>query len=196
MCGDTVAGYSIIELVFVTALAITVGATAVPPMLTGVEEMRVAGATRYVTARLQQTRMEAVVRSRTVALQFVSTSGTFAYTVYVDGNGDGVRTRDIQRGIDRPLAAVERLSDRFTDIEFGLVAGLPGIDPGDPPPGTDPIKLGTSNILSFSAMGTSTSGSLYIRGRRNTQCAIRVFGETGKVRALRYDSRTRQWKPL
>jgi hypothetical protein len=58
------------------------------------------------------------------------------------------------------------------------------------------VKLGSSNLLTFTPMGTSSSGTLYVLGRRNLQYAIRVYGETGKVRALRFDSQTRQWKPF
>ncbi len=48
----------------------------------------------------------------------------------------------------------------------------------------------------FSALGTSTPGSLYIRGRRDAQYAVRLFGQTGKIRVLKFDQKTRLWKPL
>ena len=95
----------------------------------------------------------------------------YSFGVYVDGNGDGVRTPDITMSIDRPLGAVERLPDNFAGVDFGLLPGLPPVDAGSPAPGTDPIKLGASNLLSYSATGTSSSGSLYIRGRQ--QVSIR-----------------------
>ena len=73
--------------------------------------------------------------------------------MYVDGNRNGVLTRDIQRGIDRLIAAVERLPDQFAGVEFGAIPGLPAVDPGGTAPGTDPIRLGSGNIASFSAHG-------------------------------------------
>jgi hypothetical protein len=45
-------------------------------------------------------------------------------------------------------------------------------------------------------MGTSSTGSLYIRGRGTAQYVIRVMGETGRVHVLKFNARTRQWKPL
>jgi hypothetical protein len=140
--------------------------------------------------------MEAVLRSADVALRFTATPGGYTYEVFQDGNGNGVRTRDIQRGTDRQIQAPERLRDQFTGIDFGTLPGLPPIDPAGSPPGDDPIRLGSSDILTFSALGTSSSGSLYIRGRRTAQYAIRILGESGKTRLLKFDSSARQWKPL
>ena len=100
-------------------------------------------------------------------MQFVQTSRGYAYEVYVDGNGNGVRTRDIQRGEDQRIGSVEHLSDHFAGVDFGVLPGLPPVDAGSAAPGTDPIKLGASSILTFTPLGTSSSGSLYLRGRRN-----------------------------
>ena len=98
-------------------------------------------------------------------------------------------TRDIQKGLDPLIAAAERLADQFPGVEFGAAPGSPPVDPGGTPPGTDPIRLGSGNIASFSATGTSTSGTIYIRGRHAVQYAVRIFGETGKTRMLKLDSR-------
>ena len=140
--------------------------------------------------------MEAVTRSANVAMQFVETTTGYAYGMYVDGNGDGVRTADIKKAIDRRLGAMERLPDNFAGVDFGLLPSLPPVEPGSPAPGTDPIKLGASNLLSYSATGTSSSGSVYIRGRSGAQYVIRVLGDTGRTRILKFDARSGQWKPL
>ena len=188
-------GYSLLELTFAVGLVGTLGAIAGPQLLAGVDDVRAAGAVRYVSGRLQRARMEAVARSVDVALQFVQTSGGYTYAEYRDGNGNGIRTRDIQRGVDPQITAVERLPDQFAGVDFGVLPGLPAVDSGGAAPGTDPIKLGLSNILTFTALGNSSSGSLYVRGRRNAQYVIRVFGETGKTRVLKFDGRARQWRP-
>ena len=90
----------------------------------------------------------------------------------------------------------ERLPDQFPGVEFGAIPGLPPVDPGGTAPGTDPIRLGSADMASFSAAGTSSSGTVYIRSRRDAQYAVRIFGETGKTRMLKYDARTRLWKQL
>ena len=190
------AAFSLIELVFAVGLAATIGAAAVPQLLTSVDDVRAASAARYIAARLQLARMEAIGRGRSVALRFVRSGTSFTLAAYVDGNLDGVRSRDIQDGIDWPLQSSERLSDRFPGVDFGAVSGLPPADPTGTPPGADPIRLGSSDMASFSPLGTSTTGSLYLRGRRDAQYAVRIFGETGKVRTLKYNSRSAEWKPL
>ena len=180
----------------VMALVVTMSAAALPEYLTTLDDVRASGAARHISGRFQRARMAAVMRSATVGVQFTQTSGGYSYAVYLDGNRNGVLTRDIQRGIDLRIAALERLPDQFTGVEFGAIPGLPPVDPGGTPPGTDPIRLGAGSFASFSAMGTSSSGTVYIRGRRDAQYAVRIFGETGKTRMLKFERSTGKWRPL
>lgn len=131
-----------------------------------------------------------------MAVVFTQEADGYSYAVYVDGNGNGVLTRDIQRGVDRKIGAVERLREQFPGVDFGALPGLPPIDPGGAAPGSDPVRLGAGNLASFGPAGSSTSGTLYVRGRGGAQYAVRVFGDTGRTRRLKFDRSTRQWKPL
>jgi len=169
---------------------------ATPGVLATIDDSRALAAARYLSTRLQRARMDAIVRSADVGFRITQSSSGYAYTVYGDGNRNGIRTADIARGIDRELMPAERLPDLFAGVEFGVVPGLPPVDPGGTPPGTDPIKLGASNILTFSPAGTSSPGSLYVLGRNRAQYVIRVLGQTGKTRVLKFDARARQWNPL
>jgi len=189
-------GYSVLELVFVLSLSLTVAAAAVPQFQNGLDGYRAAGAARYIAGRLQRARMEAVLRSVEVALRFSSSGAGFSYAVYVDGNGNGVLSTDIQSGVDRMIVAPERLRDNFAGVDFGAIPGLPPVDAGGTPPGSNPVRLGSGSSASFSPDGTSSSGSLYILGARNTQFVVRLYGETAKVRVLRFDNGTHQWRPL
>jgi hypothetical protein len=189
-------GYSIVELVFVAGTIATVGSMAVPQVRASLDDFRTAGAARYISARLQRARMDAVIRSADVGLKVTQTSTGYSFAVYVDGNRNGVRSTDILNGTDRQLVAPERLFDQFPGVEFGALPGLPSVDPSGTPPGSDPIRLGSSNFATFSSAGTSSSGSLYIRGPRNTQYVVRIYGQTGKTRVLKFDLRTWLWKPL
>jgi hypothetical protein len=139
--------------------------------------------------------MEALTRSVDVAMQIAHTTNGYAFAVYVDGNHNGVLTADIAGGADRRLGAIERLGDHFMGVDFGAVPGLPAVDVGGTPPGTDPIRLGSSSLASFASGGTATSGSLYVRGR-SAQYVVRIFGGTGKTRVMKFHPRTKQWKPL
>jgi len=189
-------GYSILELTFVISLVATLSGVAAPQLMDSIDEYRAAGAARYLSSRLQRIRLESINRSSNVALQVVQVQNGYSYAVYVDGNGDGVKTRDIGNSTDPQFGPTERLADNFPGVDFGVAPGLPPVESGTTAPGTDPIKLGTSNLLSFSPLGTSSSGSLYIRSRRGAQYVIRVLGETGRVRVLKFDPRARAWRPV
>jgi type II secretory pathway pseudopilin PulG len=189
-------GYSLLELLFVVTAFMTTAAITIPSLLTSLDHYRTSGAARYVAARIQRTRMEAIGRSTQVALQFVSSASSYSYGVYADGNGNGVRSQDISDGVDPLLSAVERLTDNFAGVNFDVLPNLPPVDAGSEPPGTDPIKLGVGNLLSYSASGSSSSGSVYILGRRKVQYVVRVLGDTGRARVLRFDQRSRQWTPV
>jgi type II secretory pathway pseudopilin PulG len=189
-------GYSLLELMMVVGLGVTLSAAVVPEYLTALDEVRASGAAHHVSARLQRARMEAVRRSAMVGLAFTQTAGGYSYGLYVDGNRNGVISLDIQRGADRSIAAVERLPDQFAGVEFGVVPGLPPIDAGGAAPGADPIHLGASSIASFSAVGTATSGTVYIRSRRGAQYAVRILGETGRTSLLKFEPRARKWRQL
>jgi prepilin-type N-terminal cleavage/methylation domain-containing protein len=189
-------GFTLIELMFAIGLIALLSALAVPRVLAGLDEVRARGAARYLAGRLQHTRMEAVVRSANAALRFVPAGSSFTYAAYLDGNRNGVRTIDIQRGIDRRLQQDEWLPQQFAGVDFGTLPDLPSVDESSPPPGADPIRIGSSNMVSFTAQGTATPGSLYVLGRRQAQFVVRIFGETGKTKVLRFDRRTRTWKPL
>ena len=94
------------------------------------------------------------------------------------------------------MGPVERLPDNFGSVDFGTMPGLPAIDSGGTPPGSDPIRLGSSRSATFAPLGTSSSGTVYIRGRGNQQFAIRIYGATGKTRILKFNEQSGQWNPL
>lgn len=189
-------GYTLVDLLFGVGLAVTLTGIAIPQMLPGLDDVRTAGAARYIAARLQHARMEAVRRSAAVAVQFVAANDSFSYGLYLDRNANGVRTREIASGVDRRIGSVERLSDQFPGVDFGALPGLPAVDAGSQPPGDDPVRLGASNMASFSSIGTASSGSLYILGRQRAQYVVRLYGDTGKTRILRFNNRSGTWQPL
>ncbi len=189
-------GYSLMEMTFAAGLMATVGAAASPGLLVTLDDTRTLGAVRYVAATLQQVRLDAALRHGDAAMRFSVSGASYVFSEYVDGNGNGVRSADISSGIDREIRRPERLSDQFTGVDFGTIPGLPPVDSSSVAPGTNPIRLGSSNLATFTSAGTSTSGSLYIRGRRNAQYVVRIYGETGKTRVLRFDPGVRLWKPL
>ena len=61
-------------------------------------------------------------------------------------------------------------------------------------PQADPVRFGRGDILTFSPLGTASSGTLYLRASRSgEQYAVRVLGVTGRVRVLRFESAAGTW---
>src|SRR3954467_5978212 len=111
------------ELAITLGLIATATATTMPQVQTGLDDARVAGAARYLSSRLAESRMDAIQRSRHVAMRFANAQLKYAFTIYEDGNGNGVLSTDIQRGIDRPIRGPEHLSDNFRNVDFGTRPG-------------------------------------------------------------------------
>ncbi|MGE5246383.1 MAG: Tfp pilus assembly protein FimT/FimU [Betaproteobacteria bacterium] len=183
------------ELLFALGLIVTMTAVAIPNTLGMLDEYRAAGAARYISGRLARVRAEAIARSADVGIRFDRTAEGYAYTTYVDGNGNGIRTVEIQSGIDAELLPAERLPEKFSGVDFGVLSELPAVDSGSAPPGTDPIHVGSSGTATFTPSGTASSGSLYIRGKGSTQWVVRIFGTTGRTRLLKFDPIRRRWSP-
>ncbi len=185
-------GFTLLELLLVASVAVLVAGIGIPGTLSGLDQVRASAAARYVAGRLQDARMEAVKRGANVGVRFTTGPSGVTLGMFLDGNSNGVLALDIAKSVDGPITPPERLEDRIGGACFGVADGV-----GDPETGTmlpaDPIRLGSGNILSFSPLGSATSGTLYIRGRGRQQYAVRVLGATGRVRVLRYDFASRQW---
>jgi Tfp pilus assembly protein FimT len=179
-------GYTLVEVMFVAGLIAVIVATAVPQLTVGIERARARAAARYLAGQMIAARTQAVGRAATVALRFQRDALGVTLTPVVDGNRNGVRTRDIESGIDRQIQAPTRLDQQFPGVRISATA-----DSED-----TAVQLGGTDILSFTPDGTSTSGTIQILGRDGSRFAVRVFGVTGRVRVLRFDERSRGWTEL
>jgi Tfp pilus assembly protein FimT len=185
-------GYTAIEMLMATALAIILAAAAIPTGLTHVETQRLDGAARYIAAVLFSARAQAVKRSVFVGVRFESGGDWFA--TVLDGNRNGIRTRDIIDGVDPALTPRERLADRFQGVRFGIAARVTAIDSDHVlAEGSDPIQLGGADVISFNPLGSTTSGTLYVRSDHH-QRAIRLLGATGRTRVLVFDRASGEWR--
>jgi hypothetical protein len=55
------------------------------------------------------------------------------------------------------------------------------------------VQFGRSTICSFSPLGESSSGTIYLTARGRDLWAVRVYGATAKIRILRYVRSTGKW---
>ena len=151
-------------------------------------------AARHLGVQLNHVRAEAIRRNRMVAMRF-DPEDPGRTAIYVDQDGDGVLESDIADGTDLQIEAETHLSEKFAGVAFGVPIDVPAPDGvGVIPGGSDPVRIGNSNLLSFGPLGTATSGTLYLAGRGGSQVCVRVLGVTGRVRVLVYQRARGQWQ--
>ena len=187
-------GAALIDVIFTAGLIALVSSIAIPVLQASRPYDQARSAGRFLATRLQQARTEALRRNASVAVRF-DPDDTDRFGVYVDGDGDGVLESDITRGVDRPLLAEARFSDYAEGIAFRINQDVLEPETGTAlAAGADPLRIGRSTLVSFSALGSATSGTLYLAATTGPQMAVRIFGATSRVRLLRYDRTTRQWR--
>jgi hypothetical protein len=171
------------------------GAMAIPVIGGTLDRERTIIGAQFVAGQLQRARLEALKRSRPVAVRLAIVGDRTAIQLFVDGDGDGVRQTDVDHDIDPALAPEEFLDDHSRGVSLRInqtvmdIGGGAALTAGD-----DPLRIGNTSLLAFSPLGSATSGTLYIAGHRGPQMAIRVFGGTGRVRVMTFDARARQWR--
>jgi type II secretory pathway pseudopilin PulG len=173
-----------VEILVVTALIVAIAGMAVPQALAAVDRSRTWSAARYLASRMAVARTQAVMRSTNVALRFDRAGSGITFRMFADGNRNGVRSADIASGADPALGASTRLPDLFPGVDIAVTPAAGSIEP---------IRIGSSNLLSFTALGTATAGSIYIRGRDGLQLAVRIFGATGRTRIQRFEPQSGRW---
>jgi type II secretory pathway pseudopilin PulG len=136
-------------------------------------------------------RMRAISRNTNTGLKFVVLAGQWHFAAYEDGDRDGVRNDDISKGIDRLIAPPRIVFSQSRLVTIGLL-DVPVKDP-DGDPVKSPVAFNNSAICSFSPMGESTPGTIYLTDNDGDLWCVRVYGASGKVRTLRYDRGTKKW---
>ena len=188
-------GLTLIELLAGVGLAAVLALAGGVQLRVGLDEYRARGAARYMAGRFNHARTEAVARSASTAVRFSPVGSSYAFATFADGDRDGVLATDIQMGTDLQIGPIDALSLQFAGVDFGVMADVPSAD-GTPLGTAEPVRFGASRMVVFTANGTATPGSLYIRGDRGAQYVVRVYGDTGKAQALRFDARRRLWVAL
>lgn len=177
-------GYTLIEVLFALGVAAVLSGIAAGAVMHGIGRARGLAAARSLASRMTLARMQAAAWGTSVALRFEETAAGLGFSVYRDGNRNGVRTAEIESGVDLEIEPPALLAERFPGVRIGLAPGAPI---------ADPVHIGNTTILSFSPRGTATSGTIYIAGPDGSQWAVRVLGATGRTRVLRHDAERDEW---
>lgn len=192
------AGYTFIELLFIGSLLGVLVSMTIPSLVfwSGVVHVRLAAG--EVAGFLSEARMYSIRHRSNVAIRFENVVEGPRLAMYRDGDGDGVRSNDIRRGIDPQLMLPRVVAMTGADVRFGFPAGRSPKDPSDPSRRlvrlSDPIRFNRSNMASFSALGTATPGTVYLTADDRHLAAVRVNGRSGHITILLYDRDREVWK--
>jgi len=191
-------GFNLVELIVALSILALAAAFGVPPILDLSGDLRLHLAAQELGGTLRLARSEAARRGSNVAVKFRPAAGGGAtYTLYRDGDGDGVLNRDIDAGVDPALSLPRPLQYLSSQMRFGFPPGRKVRDPGSPKQWmavTDPIRFNDSDLASVGPLGTSTPGSVYLTDGRKRLMAVRLTSRTGKPRIIVYDFEEEIWR--
>jgi hypothetical protein len=195
----TQSGFQLVELLVTTAVAMITIGIATPPVLEWAAARQVRLAAGEIGSALALARAYAVTHAVHVGVKFrIAEGGAVSWALYRDGDGDGVRSDDIDSGVDPRTAPARNLLHFGRQVRLGFPPGLPPRDPADPRRRLDrlddPIRFNRSDIASYNPLGGSTPGSVYVTDGRSRLAALRVLAATGRMRVLVYDARTEKWE--
>jgi len=189
-------GFALIEILIAIAVIGMFAAVAFPAMLTLQRRAAARNAAGELRAIFHAARMRAITRGANCGVKFTLAGGVWNYALYDDGDGDGVRNDDIASGVDRCVQQPRRV---LAATERRATIGLPPyklVDPdGDPlPPTKSPVGFGNSSICSFSPLGESTPGTMYVTDSIDDVYALRTYPATARIRFFRWNRGTQKWE--
>jgi prepilin-type N-terminal cleavage/methylation domain-containing protein len=191
-------GFSLVELLVVLALLVLLGTLAISPLHRAARSLRLRQAASELVGAFRLAQSFAVRHSANVAVRFeIEPQGGVSFSLYRDGNGNGVLNADIRAGTDPKIDGPRHLGGLGFGLRFGFPPGIRPTDPGDPSHRLDrlddPVRFNDSDLASFDPLGGATPGSLYLTDGYQGLAAIRVLGRSGRVRVLTYKAATGRW---
>jgi prepilin-type N-terminal cleavage/methylation domain-containing protein len=186
-------GYTLNELLTALAVMAVMLLVSLPAFAAHRRRLAATAATDAIRSVFRSVRARAIAHSRHSGVKFVQDGGQWTYSLYDDGDGDGVMNDDIKSGTDRRVAGPFPLDTHMAPAAIALPAARIKDPDGEWfPPNASPVQFNRSTLCSFSDLGSGTPGSIYLTDGSRDVYAVRVLG-TGRVRILRYDSVRGKW---
>lgn len=176
-------GFTLIEIAVVAFLILAFAASVAPALKAYTVEASLLGAGRTFRGEFRKAYSMAIKQGVYTAIRFEHDGDRPFYSVYADGNGNGVRSEEIRRGVDRRVAGPFPLHGGSPSVRVAINPGVPAIPPDRGFLSGDPIRFGPADLLSFSPLGTATPGTFYLAGQ-GVQAAVRVSPGSARVRLL------------
>ena len=168
----------------------TLAAIAVPQGLRALDDFRTRAAARYLAQRLGDARLDAIKRSPTHGLRFDCVRcGLPPSRPSSTATPTASARRNCTAAWIKTLTEPERLAWHFPGVSFGICRRRAGRGRRSRPTAPTAFASASAQLLAMNADGTSSSGTLYLRGRGPSQYAVRVLGVTGRVRRPQVRSR-------
>jgi type II secretory pathway pseudopilin PulG len=175
-------GYSLLELIVAIGIILVMAGVALPNIAGFRQEAALIGAAQRFKSEFMKARSIATSKNTQTAIRFeTEDDGTPMYATYIDGNFNGVYASEIEAGIDTRIAGPFRLDAGQQGVVVGVLPDAPAPDGGRL--GTEPIRFGRSQMVSFSPLGTGTPGTFYLR-TKSTMAGVRVTGGSARVRIM------------
>jgi prepilin-type N-terminal cleavage/methylation domain-containing protein len=188
------AGYSLVELLAVLAIVALIAGVAIPSFAAMRSRSAVRAASQAMRTIFHLARARAIARGVNCGVKFEKQRGEWQFALYDDGDGDGVRNDDIKEGIDRRVAPARVVLPESKLVSIGLLDQTIRDPDGDKlTSNKSPVQFGRASICSFSPLGESTPGTIYVVSRAKDLFAVRVYGASAKMRVLRYEPSRRKW---
>lgn len=193
-------GYTLVELIVICCLISMLAAITIPWLFQWGLGLQVRMAAQQVAGTIQLARFHAVRYEAHVAVKFRTDDGVVTFALYRDGDGDGVRNRDIDAGIDPELMAPRRLNYLNRRVGFGFPAGEAPVEISNHRRRItrlmDPIRFNRSDLATFDPLGTATPGTVYISDGLYHLVAVRVSPQSAKTGLWSYDQLIERWRRL
>ncbi|HUP48909.1 MAG TPA: GspH/FimT family pseudopilin [Thermoanaerobaculia bacterium] len=195
MSGDGKRGFTLAELLTAVAIIGMLVACAMPGWMSLRRRAAVRSAAAEIRSVFHHTRSRAIAEGKHFGVRFSRSGTEWRYAIYEDGDRDGIRADDIQRGIDRCVAPPRHLFQQPHLVTIGLLPYTVRDPDGDPlRPGDSPVKFNRSSLCSFTPLGKATPGTIYLTDSNGSLFAARVYGPSAKIRLLRYEPSRRKWE--
>jgi hypothetical protein len=154
-------------------------------------------AAHRISALMYRCRAHAVLRKRATALVFERRpEGGWRCFIAEDGDGDGLRRDDLNRGRDRIMSEVLNLECDTAGL--GILQQVRVPDPlgrgrldGNL---DDPVRAGRGDIITYTPRGTATPSSVYLTDYHARMRVLRTYGGSGRVYELVWRVGWKKWQ--